>query len=115
MEDSELSQTAVTRSINPRFILASCFAQLLAPSAGLTLFDLIYSNNDGFSAIAIATGLVKAISHTWHLAMEPLLISVFLAAIASIIPNRRTAFALIVLVTVLNVIASGMMIVCRSL
>ncbi len=47
--------------------------------------------------------------------MEPLLIAVFLAAIASIIPNRRTAFALIVLVTVLNVMASGMMIVCRSL
>ena len=115
MEDGELPQTSVTASINPRFILASCLAQLLAPPAGLTLFDLTYSNNEGFSPFSIAIGLAKAVPYTWQLALEPLLLAVFLAALISTMAKRRNAIAMIVLVTVLNVIVSGIMIVGRAL
>ena len=115
MDDSELSQTFDTPSNSPWFILASCFVQLLPPPAGLTLFDLTYSNYDGFTAITFAIALVKAIPSTWQLAVEPLLLAIFLVAMSSTIPNRRIAITILVLITVLNVIASGMLIVGRSL
>ena len=115
MEDIERAQASVTPKINPRFILAFCFAQVLVLPIGLALFVLIDSHNREFSAFEVAVGLVKTIAPTWQLAMEPLVTSLLLVVFISVFGKRMTNFPRIVVITALNMIASGVIIVGRSL
>jgi len=115
MEDSEAFPTAVTTNIRPRLVLASCFAQLMTPPGVMIGFDLRYARNDGVSFIEHLIGIMLAVPHCWKLAVEPLVIAVLLTLIISALVNRRAAVAIIVVVTILNVLASGMLIIGRSL
>lgn len=114
-EDSEAVPTAFARQFSPRLFLASCFAQLMAPPGVVLWFDLSYATRDGTSFVDHSIGMLKAIPQCWRLATEPLVIAVLLTLFLSSIQNKRAAFAMIIVVTILNFAASGMMIIGRSL
>jgi hypothetical protein len=115
MEDNEAFPTAATTKISIRLVLPSCLAHLMAPPGVMIWFDLRYAMNDGTSFSAHLIGMILAIPHCWKLAIEPLVIAVLLTLILSSLANKRIAVALIVVVTILNVLVSGMLIIERSL
>lgn len=87
----------------------------MAPPGVMLWFDIVYATNDGTPFIAYAIGTFQAIPHCWRLAIESLAVALLLTVFLSLIQNKRSAFALIVVVTILNIIASGMLIIGRSL
>ena len=115
IDDIESSDVASQKPIGVRFVLASVIAQLLAPAAGTMVFDLAYSPNSNTSIVTYLAGLVRLVPYSWLLAKEPLILAVVLVVAFSTIPSRRYAVAKIVVVTLLNIFASGVLIVGRSL
>jgi hypothetical protein len=115
MQDTGNAQNASDSPIRLRFVLASIVVQFLAPAVGMLLFDLAYSPSSGVTPIEYFTWVLRFVSHSWKLAVEPLAVAVVLVISFSAMTNRRNRFTMIVVITLLNALASCMLIVSRSL
>ena len=98
-----------------RFVIASCMAQFFAEDVGTIMFDLTFSPTTDDSLATYFTGIMRLIPYSWMLALEPLTIAVVLAMCSSVIETRRNWITMIVVVTLLNALASTMCIMGRSL
>lgn len=114
MNDEEKSPPQSDIPNGFRFVLAACFAQFLAPAAGMFLFDFSHS-----PSISIVTdyvfGIGRILLGSWQLAAEPLTVAVLLTLFLFMNRNRRKAVAIIVAITMLNIFVSGVFIVGRSM
>ena len=115
MEDIESHQIVGETPIGLRFVISACIAQFLAPPVGTIVFDLAFSPTTDDSLATYFTGIMRLIPYSWMLAVEPLTIAVVLAMCSSAIQTRRNWITMIVVVTLLNALASTMCIIGRSL